>query len=195
MTFVQMSEGHLPLVGAFFCVESDAELAPLKSRERRRIKQHSLDMQKFLRNEAFHDQELGLNRTFLLMDDDQTQIIAYLSLCNDAINLEIQERKDEGVIYGSAPSLKIARLAVDAHFTHQGIGKQLIQYAAYQASLIREHSGVFFLTLDCYQHRLSFYESVGFVKNLIQPVQLPYDSPISMRIGLDSYLASLTTDK
>ena len=53
----------------------------------------------------------------------------------------------------------------------------------------------FFLTLDCYAHRVSFYEAIGFVQNLIQPVVLPYDSPISMRMGLDLYLEKVGADE
>lgn len=49
-------------------------------------------------------------------------------------------------------------------------------------------SGLTFITLDCYEHRISFCESLGFVKNQIQLVKLQYDSPISMRLGIDTYL-------
>ena len=56
---------------------------------------------------------------------------------------------------------------------------------------MKEMSGLAFLTLDCFEHRLSFYESVCFVKNLIQPILLPYDTPISMHIGLEEYLEQM----
>ena len=193
MIFERLNERHLPMVDAFSCVESDESLSKFKSDERRRIKRHSKEMEDFLRDEAYDEQELGMNTTFLCLDDSSEKILAYISLCNDAINLETQERENEGITYGSAPALKIARLAVDVSVTRHGIGRHLVEFAAYQAQLIREHSGIFFITLDCYAHRLSFYESIGFVQNLIQPVTLPYDSPISMRIGLDSYLATITS--
>lgn len=193
MLFERLSERHLPMVDAFSCVESDDFLAKFKSDERRRIKKHSKEMEDFLKCEAYDEQELGMNTTFLILDDESEKILAYISLCNDAINLETQEREDAGITYGSAPALKIARLAVDSSVARQGIGKHLIEFAAYQAQLIREHSGIFFIALDCYAHRLSFYESVGFVQNIIQPVKLPFDSPISMRISLDSYLETITS--
>ena len=154
--------------------------------------------------ERLHERHLPLVDAFsctetseMLADlkaDERRQILAYISLCNDAINLEFQERTDSGITYGSAPALKIARLAVSVDFVRQGLGKQLIQFAAFQAQRIRQYSGVFFLTLDCYEHRVSFYESLGFVRNLIQPVTLPYDSPISMRLGLDAFMESLAVD-
>lgn len=188
MLFERLSERHLPLVGAFHCVESEEYLSKYNARERRRIKKHSKEMEMFLKEEAYAEQEIGMNTTYVYIDDNSERILAYVSFCNDAINLEFAEREDAGITYGSAPSLKIARLAVDTSMMRHGIGKLLIEFSAYQAQLIREHSGIFFITLDCYEHRVSFYESAGFVRNLIQPVVLPYDSPVSMRIGLDAYL-------
>lgn len=188
MSFERLSERHLPLVDAFCCVESDESLSQFNAKERRRIKRHSKEMEDFLKEEAYDEQELGMSATYLFIDDNTGKILAYISLCNDAINLEVQEREDAGITYGSAPALKIARLAVDVSVMRQGLGKYLIEFAAYQAQLIREHSGIFFITLDCYAHRVSFYEAIGFVQNLIQPVILPYDTPISMRMALDLYL-------
>lgn len=188
MIFERLSERHLPLVDAFCCVESDETLSRFNAKERRRIIKHSLDMETFLKKEAYSEQELGMSTTYLLLDDGDQKILAYVSLCNDAINLEVQEREDAGITYHSAPALKIARLAVDVSMMRQGIGKSLVGFSAFQAQMIREHSGVFFITLDCYAHRVSFYQSMGFVQNTIQPVVLPYDSPISMRIGLDDYM-------
>ena len=112
----------------------------------------------------------------------------YVSLCNDSIGLELEERDNLGLSYTTVPAIKIARLAVAVDYQGMGIGKSLIQFSAYMGKKIMEMSGLAFLTLDCYEHRVSFYESVGFVKNLVQPIRLPYDTPISMRIVLEEYL-------
>ena len=37
-----------------------------------------------------------------------------------------------------------------------GIGKEAIQYAIVVSQQVKELSGVVFLTLDCYEHRLSY---------------------------------------
>ena len=179
------------MLDEFSCIENDERLSKFTSKIRKKIKKHSKEMEDFLKHEAYQEQELGTSTTFLLLDDESNRVMAYISLCNDSIGLEMQERKDEGITYGSAPALKIARLAVDSAYTGKGIGRYLVRFAAYKAQLIRGHSGVFFITLDCYAHRVSFYESIGFVKNLIQPVALPYDTPISMRVGVDSYLEAV----
>ena len=69
-----------------------------------------------------------------------------------------------------------------------GIGSYLLMFSPFQSFEMRKYCGVLFLTLDCYEDRLSFYRQHGFVENVIQPVKLSFDSPIGMRISLDDYL-------
>lgn len=187
----RMDEKHLPLVGAFSCVESEELLRQYASKVRRRIRKHSKEMEDFLKNEAWLEQEKGLNTTYLWIDTERSEIISYISFCNDSIRLDLEERDALSLSYTTIPALKIARLAVSNKYQGNGIGKKLIQFAAYVGVKIRIYSGLAFLTLDCYEHRVSFYESAGFVKNTIQPIQLPYDSPISMRLVLDTYLENV----
>ena len=187
----KLSEKHLPMVGAFFCTEESAELQKYNSKERRRIIKHSKEMEDFLKKEALKEQDKGLNTTHLFIDEDTEKLVAYLSLCNDSIRLEFEERDGMNLSYATVPAVKIARLAVSNEYKHQGMGKFLIQFAAYIGKQIRNVSGLTFITLDCYEHRVTFYESVGFVRNLIQPIILSYDSPISMRLGLDAYLEKM----
>lgn len=190
----RLTEEHLPLVDAFFCTESKEELKDYNSKTRRRIRAHSDDMDKFLKNEAFDDQNKGLNTTHLFIDTETNKLVAYISLCNDSIRLELDERSDMNLSYATVPAVKIARLAVSNEYKHKGIGKSLIHFAAYIGQEVRKVSGLTFITLDCYEHRLSFYESFGFVKNLIQPIQKDYDSPISMRLALDEYLQKVADE-
>lgn len=188
----RLESEHLPLVDAFSCIESDDVLSRYNSKTRRRIRKHSKEMEDFLKNEAWDEQEKTLNTTYLFLDrENQNTIVAYVSFCNDSIRLDLGERDELELSYTTVPAMKIARLAVSNQYQHRGIGKTLIMFAAYTAQKIREYSGLTFLTLDCYEHRVSFYESVGFVKNVIQNIELPYDSPISMRLYLDDYLKDL----
>jgi len=183
----KFSEEHLPLVDAFFCTETPIMLLEYNAKTRKRILKHSNEMEIFLKDEAYEEQEKGLNTTHLFIDTDANKIAAYISLCNDSIGLELEERNDMGLAYTTVPAIKIARLAVASDYQGNGIGKLLIQFSAYMGRKIKEMSGLAFITLDCYEHRVSFYESIGFVKNLIQPIVLPYDAPISMRLGLEEY--------
>ncbi len=194
MVIKKLTEEHLPMVDAFCCTESFDELRNYNSKERRRIVKHSKEMEDFLKLEALDEQEKGLNTTHLFIDESNDKIVAYLSLCNDSIRLEFEERYNMSLSYATVPAVKIARLAVSNDYKHQGIGKYLIQFSAYMGRKIREISGLTFITLDCYEHRISFYESIGFVRNQIQPIVLPYDSPISMRLNLDTYLERINEE-
>lgn len=184
----KLEERHLPMVDAFSCTETPEMLDSYNAKVRRRIRKHSKEMENFLKEEAFEEQEKGLNTTHLFIDREIGKIAAYVLLCNDSIGLELKERDEMGLTYTTVPALKIARLAVANEYQGKGMGKSLIQFSAYMGRKIKELSGLAFLTLDCYEHRVSFYESVGFVRNMVQPVVLPYDTPVSMRIGLEEYL-------
>ncbi len=185
---LRLSEGNIHLTEGFTCVETDSMLAEYTSKERRRIRRHSKDMDNFLHNEAFDEQEKGLSRTYLFVDVDG-KLSAYLSLCNDAIRLEFEERDNMSLPYATIPAMKVARLAVDVTKRGKGTGYYALQFAVYVAQAVRDYSGVVFLTLDCYEHRVSYYERFGFRRNLYQPVLLDYDSPVSMRLWIDEYLA------
>ncbi len=78
------------MVDAFCCTESFDELRNYNSKERRRIVKHSKEMEDFLKLEALDEQEKGLNTTHLFIDESNDKIVAYLSLCNDSIRLELK---------------------------------------------------------------------------------------------------------
>ena len=185
---VRLSEENRHLIEGFTCVETASMLTEYNSDERRRIRRHSRDMDNFLHNEAFDEQEKGLSRTYFFVDTDG-KLSAYLSLCNDAIRLEFEERDNISIAYATVPAVKVARLAVDVSKRGMGLGNYALQFAVYAAQTIRNYSGAVFLTLDCYEHRVSYYEKFGFQRNLYQPVVLDYDSPVSMRLWIDEYLS------
>ena len=184
----KLSEEHLPMVDAFSCVEKQSALQIFNSKTRKRILRHSKEMDSFLKTKAYDEQKEGLSTTHLFIDNETQKLIAYISLCNDSIKLDLSERDNMGYSYTTVPALKIARLAVATDYQRHGIGKLLINFAIYVAIEICKMSGLAFLTLDCYEHRLSYYETMGFIKNVIQSIILPYDTPISMRLGIKDYL-------
>lgn len=191
LTINRLDETKIQLLKDFSCIETDEQLSRYKSKEKRRIKNRSYEMEEFLKTEAFSEQEKSLNTTHLFLDNETGKVVAYISLCNDSIGLEIQERNELQYTYTTVPAIKIARLAVATEYQGLGIGRTLINFAAYMGQEIRTKSGLAFITLDCYEHRVSFYEKIGFVKNAIQPIILQYDSPVSMRLVLDKYLANI----
>ena len=151
-------------------------------------------MDDFLIHEALDEQNRGLNATHLFISKDTNDLIAYVSLCNDSIKLAMDEKNELGFSYSSIPAMKIARLAVSNKYRNQGFGKLLINYSVYLAKSLTELSGIAFVTLDCYKHRLSYYESIGFVKNQSQIYDLSKDNPISLRLSLNDDLSKIVEE-
>ena len=88
----RLCEENRYLLDGFSCVEKDENLKQFNAKIRRRIKTHSVEMDDFLHNEAFDDQEKGSSTTYLFISD--SKLVAYLSLCNDAIQLDFEEKTD-----------------------------------------------------------------------------------------------------
>ena len=188
LQIVNLHEKHLPLVDVFSCLESNETLSKMNAKNRRRVIKHSKELDEFLKHEALNEQRKGLNSTHLFIDTEQNRIVGYVSLCTDGIRLEYSEQKSLNMRYCIVPAIKIARLAVSNKYQNLGIGSKLIDFSVFIANEINKQAGVTFLTLDCYEHRVSYYQSKGFKRNMIQLTKLSYDSPISMRLSLANYL-------
>ena len=61
----RLSDENKHLIDNFSCVESDEMLATFRSKDKRRIRKHSRDMERFLQEEAYAEQEKGLSETYL----------------------------------------------------------------------------------------------------------------------------------
>lgn len=186
MIIQKLAERHSEIVRSFSCIETAEAVAKLNSKQRRRVLSHSKEMDDFLHYEALSEQRLGTSTTHLLLNDDATELIAYISLCADAIPLGMKEREEEDMHYSTSPALKIARLAVASNYQGKGIGRDMVEFALNTADDMTQYCGIVFLTLDCYEHRVPFYEHLGFKRNQIQTYQREYDSPISMRANIDT---------
>lgn len=191
----KLDEQHLPLLKNFDCVETKECLECYKSKDKQKIRTLSRDLENFLKYEAYNDQKMGFSTTHLLLFKDNNgveKIGAYVSLCNDNICLQNDEKNELGYPYDFIPSVKIARLAVSNDMKNKGIGKYMIKFVAYKGLEIRENSGLVFINLDCYKHRKLYYENIGFVPSLAQRYENQGHLPISMRIVLDDFLETLS---
>jgi len=89
-------------------------LLEYNAKTRKRILKHSNEMEIFLKDEAYEEQEKGLNTTHLFIDTDANKIAAYISLCNDSIGLELEERNDMGM-----PSWPNMSSILNPHFQYE----------------------------------------------------------------------------
>ncbi|MDI6711115.1 MAG: GNAT family N-acetyltransferase [Bacillota bacterium] len=118
----------------------------------------------FLKDEAFDEQERGMNSTILLYYEGA--LVAFCSICSDSIRLSREEREAEGVSYYKVPAIKIARLGRDIRFRGRYFGAWLVEYVKGLAfRLSKTQLGVRFITLDAYPDRVKYYESLGFMQN------------------------------
>jgi len=190
LELVILSEDNTGILKDFDCLKPDEIFADFNSKQRKKFKMHSKNINDFLVKGALEEQTHSFSTTHLLFykENDSNYLTGFISLCADNIRLEISEKEDEDSTYTSIPSLKIARLGIDKDFQHKGLGTFMVNYAINIALNIRSFMGVKFLTVDCYQHRVSYYESLGFVINKIQKPNRESDNPLSLRLNIDKYL-------
>ena len=127
------------------------------------------DLNDFLLNEALDYQKELLAKTYLVVNEDNGDVIAYFSLLNDTIRLEETSKATANRINRKIPNskrrkhypaLKIGRLAVDSRYAGKGLGEQILK----SICLMFRHNnrtGCRFLTVDALASASGFYENKG----------------------------------
>ena len=130
------------------------------------------DLNDFIRNDAARLQVEAVTQVYLAcyLGD----VVGYIALLNDAVELKSPERKKLGLGHADSktiPALKIGRLAVsyDFRLNHCGVGTQLIGFAYAKAVVIAQSAGCRLLTVDAYNQdsvdSVAFYRRLGFIAN------------------------------
>jgi len=187
MHYEKLSSDNKHLLINFTC---NSNTDGMKSKYKRRVNKHDKEIENFLKHEALNEQELYLNTTHLLIND-KNELVGFVSLCNDSLKLAEDSRNKFQTIYFSVPAIKIARLGINSKYQGKGYGEELLKYSLYQAVKTLEFSGNAFITLDCYEHRRSYYEKFGFTETDEQPISHKYDTPISMYKHILTWLNEL----
>lgn len=125
----------------------------------------------FLLEDAYNNQKQQISKTFLFFNRDK-DLISYITLLNDSINLEGSLKeffREKEIHYRSLPALKVGRLCVDNNSLKKGIGTYMIKFAIFTATQIEnKYSGCRFITLDAKRNNdpkkdpLHFYKKLGF---------------------------------
>jgi len=154
------------------------KLTPEDIRVERLTKEHIIsnfqscekELVNFLVEDASSNQENKISVTYLIFLKNTNELVGYVTLLNDRINLEgnLKETfRKKGVEYSSLPALKIGRLCVDDKFLRKGIGTMMIDFSIKVAFYIfRDYSGCRFIVLEAKKHEnnntLHFYKKLGF---------------------------------
>lgn len=128
------------------------------------------DLNDFLINDSKDYQRELLSKTYLVIHKATGDISAYFSLLNDVVKLDEIERSTRNRINRKIPNskrrshypaVKLGRLAVDARYSNQGIGRYVLDNLKY----IFTHgnrTGCRFMTVDALSSATGFYENNGF---------------------------------
>ena len=118
----------------------------------------------FLVRYALKNDELGIGRTFIALDDDD-QISGYFTLATAQVAYkEIPEDYKVKLPKYPIPALRIARLAVSKGLQGKGIGKWLLAQAFTKIIQVADVTGLYFIIVDAKETSKSFYEHYGFQK-------------------------------
>jgi len=121
----------------------------------------------FLIEDAFDNQEKKISTTHLWFLKKTDQLIGYITLLNDKINLEGNLKtyfRDKGILYKSLPSIKIGRVAIDDKFARKGIGSLMLEFTFSIAIRTNKKVGCRFITLDAKRNQDKQKDSIHFYK-------------------------------
>ncbi len=129
------------------------------------------ELVKFLVEDALGNQNKQISVTYLWFLKPTKELIGYVTLLNDRINLEGDLKtifRGKGIGYHSLPALKIGRLCVDDRFLRRGIGTMMIDFSIRIAFHIHdEYAGCRFIVLDAKRNKekdsIHFYKKQGFM--------------------------------
>ena len=130
----------------------------------------------YIINKAKDYQDSNISTTFLLFDNEENKVIAYISLICDMVSSTKSEKEKSNLMnvpFNSFPAVKIAQLAVSEEewvkekYNH--VGSYLIQFASVQAHIINlNYSACRFLTVDADIENTpdvdKFYEKNNFLR-------------------------------
>lgn len=122
----------------------------------------SAELNDFLINDAFDDQEKMTSRTNLCFW--KKTLVGFVTLVADTIGVQlIHENERVGDYqYAKYPAIKIGRIAVDRNFERKGIGRFLLLAAVGKALSISNDIGCRYITVDSKPDAVGFYKKYNF---------------------------------
>ncbi len=144
------------------------------------------DLNNFLQEDAKKYSAELMAVTYLFIDNQRNQIVAYFSLLNDKVAYDpryktiwgrINRRIHNSKRRRSYPSAKIGRLAVSQDYVHQGLGSQIL-YLIKSYLVNNPKLGCRFITVDAYANAVDFYRKNDFefftMLDTLEPTRLMF---------------------
>ncbi|MBI4981108.1 GNAT family N-acetyltransferase [Candidatus Woesearchaeota archaeon] len=127
------------------------------------------ELASFLIEDALNNQNNQISVTYLWFLNTN-ELVGYVTLLNDRINLEGELKKifrGKGIGYHSLPALKVGGLCVDDRYLRKGVGTLMLAFAVKIANhIFKDYAGCRFIVLDAKRNHqndpIRFYKKVGF---------------------------------
>lgn len=123
-----------------------------------------IELNDFLVEDALSNQISNISITRVA--SKKNNLIGYYSILTDSIKKEKVGEDDRvsEVRYSQYPAIKIGRLAINKEVQRKGHGRYLLMHALAVSTVLSEHVGCRFITLDSKntEQALKFYEKNGF---------------------------------
>lgn len=133
------------------------------------FKSYEKELMDFLIEDAIDNQDKAISVTYLWFYKPTKELIGYISILTDAINLQGNLKayfRKAGITYKSLPALKIGRLCVSDSYLRKGVGRLMIEFSIILAERIRKDAGLRFITTDAKRNpandSVHFYKKLGF---------------------------------
>lgn len=143
----------------------------------------------FLRKEAKRLHFANLARTFVVVEEAQARVLAYVTMvCTRIAVQQFSDAQTSGqhvadddplthyaagdYRYADYPAVKLARLAVDTSLQGRGVGSRLVDLVlGLTVEHIVPHAGCRFMVVDAKADSVSFYKKKGFASLTATPAR------------------------
>ncbi len=128
------------------------------------------DLNRFLRQHAFHSQLSGGSTTYVGLVDQA--LIGYFTLAVGSVEYEkAPERVTKGLAHHSIPIMLLARLAVDLHWQKKGVGGGLLKNAMLRTVQAADIAGIRALVVHAKDRAAKgFYQHFNFLPSPSDPL-------------------------
>lgn len=131
------------------------------------------DVENFLKIRAIEYEKLNNSRTFLIVDQENLNLVGYFTLALSSIDLvdtKLSGRKKHRLRYGNSnknliPGFLIGQLARNDSVSKDSFeGSKILEYALYYLNKSHDIIGGKFVLIDCCTKLVDFYTKNGFVE-------------------------------
>ena len=140
----------------------------------------------YLRTMALQQQKRGLGRTSVAVYEDDPEVMGYYTLAASKVAFESWLEDQKLPPNMGAPTILLARLAVNHRCKGQKLGEFLLYHAMWRARSAAQNIGAVALEVDVLdEDALSFYQKYGFEVLADHPLHLFLTMDTIRKLSLD----------